>query len=570
MSGAPDGQLDDFFEELDSANMDVKEDELDGSWDQLEEGPSVVSAPSSTGSGRSPAADSPPLPAVPARVAAAASAAAAAPQAAAATVPAAVRTAAAPPPARPAAAAAPPALAAAATAIKDVSDLGESFQQVLQEVADASDDDESAPRVVRAAPPPGAASPLPPDKALTSLWGWGATLASKVEAAAASVSRELAETAQDAQPAVAAASSKAAAGGCAAEFRLGSTLGALSRTAQGLLEQAIAEVAPRPGGAAGGGGGEGGDEPLSFADALYIAGGRSAQEDLESLSNDSARMANRLRSLLPGEGRTALEGALAVLAPVLDLKTPHLADAAPAGTLPSGVSPATLAAVAAGHGVVAELAAAGCERADALAAAVADTAAQLVAAPAGEAAEGGTAGGDAPAGSGTPAGRQPGGATPAVQAAVPPAAAKAMAGLHADGVRTVAELCSLCLERLLGLGRSLSAFYRYAKPASDGIAWPAGGEGAGLLLRGQALRMLEELQGLGAAYGAALASAGSRLDAAAGAGGGKACSHAAAALAHALQTDSNAATARLHDGSRALLQVVWLTAVPRQTLEELL
>ena len=332
----------------------------------------------------------------------------------------------------------------------------------------------------------------------------------------------------------------------------------------------------RPGGAAGGGGGEGGDEPLSFADALYIAGGRSAQEDLESLSNDSARcvrggwvgweggsagcqphvggvplllpagcvrasqashlaclfhlrplilmlpctaprlpclpprMANRLRSLLPGEGRTALEGALAVLAPVLDLKTPHLADAAPAGTLPSGVSPATLAAVAAGHGVVAELAAAGCERADALAAAVADTAAQLVAAPAGEAAEGGTAGGDAPAGSGTPAGRQPGGATPAVQAAVPPAAAKAMAGLHADGVRTVAELCSLCLERLLGLGRSLSAFYRYAKPASDGIAWPAGVEGAGLLLRGQALRMLEELQGLGAAYGAALASAGAQ------------------------------------------------------------
>ena len=227
-------------------------------------------------------------------------------------------------------------------------------------MADASDDDESAPRVVRAAPPPGAASPLPPEqeqkrrqvlarlaqedeagvapadaagaaagataqpqgggegggaaapalpgasKALTSLWGWGATLASKVEAAAASVSRELAETAQDAQPAVAAASrwaagglvsagtarhawrcmcmpgnvapgsaqccscradassassrpsppppcspalcpccSKAAAGGCAAEFRLGSTLGALSRTAQGLLEQAIAEVAPR-------------------------------------------------------------------------------------------------------------------------------------------------------------------------------------------------------------------------------------------------------------------------------------------------------------------------------------
>lgn len=35
------------------------------------------------------------------------------------------------------------------------------------------------------------------------------------------------------------------AGSRAAEFRLGSTLGALGRTAQGLLEQAIAEVAPR-------------------------------------------------------------------------------------------------------------------------------------------------------------------------------------------------------------------------------------------------------------------------------------------------------------------------------------
>ncbi len=47
--------------------------------------------------------------------------------------------------------------------------------------------------------------PVAASKALNSLWGWGKGLASKVEAAAASVGRELAETVQDAQPAVQAA-----------------------------------------------------------------------------------------------------------------------------------------------------------------------------------------------------------------------------------------------------------------------------------------------------------------------------------------------------------------------------
>ncbi len=36
------------------------------------------------------------------------------------------------------------------------------------------------------------------------------------------------------------------------------------------------------------GGGEG-EEPAAFGDQLYIYGGRSAQEDLEALSNDCAR-----------------------------------------------------------------------------------------------------------------------------------------------------------------------------------------------------------------------------------------------------------------------------------------
>ena len=122
-------------------------------------------------------------------------------------------------------------------------------------MAEASDEEgEAAPgAVVRRPPPPDADAPLPPDqearrravlarlaqedeaevagssgsqggqeqggggeaapaaaaaagKALSSLWGWGATLASRVEAAAVNVGREIAGTVQEAQPAVQAAS----------------------------------------------------------------------------------------------------------------------------------------------------------------------------------------------------------------------------------------------------------------------------------------------------------------------------------------------------------------------------
>lgn len=59
-------------------------------------------------------------------------------------------------------------------------------------------------------------------KALSGLWGWGASLASKVEAAAASVGREVAETVQDAQPALAAASRRGPGlGGGSMRCRLG-------------------------------------------------------------------------------------------------------------------------------------------------------------------------------------------------------------------------------------------------------------------------------------------------------------------------------------------------------------
>ena len=228
------------------------------------------------------------------------------------------------------------------------------------------------------------------------------------------------------------------------------------------------------------------------------------------------RIANRLRALLPEAERASLEQSLAGLAPLFDLAAPLPADAAP---LPADASadvaaaggaelaPATREAVAAGHALLEELAAAGCERADALAQAAADSAAQLVAPPAAAAAPSTDSAPDteaAAAGQAAAEAPPPGGSQPAAA----PAAIKALAGLHADGVKSVAELCSLCLERLLALGRSLSSFYRYGRPADDGIVWPPASEACGLLLRGQALRQLEDLQAMAAAFGAALASAG--------------------------------------------------------------
>ena len=81
--------------------------------------------------------------------------------------------------------------------------------------------------------------------------------------------------------------------------------------------------------------------------------------------------------------------------------------------------------------------------------------------------------------------------------------------------------------------------------------------------------MLEDLQGMAAAFGAALSEMGAALDGAAG-GASKAYAGAAAPRAHALQQDGDAAAARVHDATRALLHVCCLKTVPRELLEEVL
>jgi hypothetical protein len=233
-----------------------------------------------------------------------------------------------------------------------------------------------------------------------------------------------------------------------------------------------------------------------------------------------SRIANRLRPLLAEEERAALEQALAALAPIFDLAVAHTDDSAAAGSsAATTTTPAVpdVPAIAAGHALVHELAAAACERAEALAQAAHASAAQLVAASpssssvATQGSAAGTGGGatSGPETAATAAAEAGDGGAPGAVAAVP--ALKALAALHADGVRSLAELCSLCLERLLALARSLSSFHRYARPADDGISWPPQADACALLLRRQALRMLDDLAGVGAAFGSSLAATGDHI-----------------------------------------------------------
>lgn len=66
------------------------------------------------------------------------------------------------------------------------------------------------------------------------------------------------------------------------------------------------------------------------------------------------------------------------------------------------------------------------------------------------------------------------------------------------------------------------------------------------------------------------ASAASAMDAAAATPADKPHAAAVAPLAHGLQADAEAAAGRLQDACRSLLQVVWLTSVPRDLLEDVL
>jgi hypothetical protein len=74
----------------------------------------------------------------------------------------------------------------------------------------------------------------------------------------------------------------------------------------------------------------------------------------------------------------------------------------------------------------------------------------------------------------------------------------------------VAEVGSLCVERLQALARSVSAQFRFGRPADDGVVWPAAPAAKALLLRGQARRLLADLDAVGESFASALLSTGGK------------------------------------------------------------
>ena len=185
----------------------------------------------------------------------------------------------------------------------------------------------------------------------------------------------------------------------------------------------------------------------------------------------ACRLCNRVRTRLPDEAKADLDRTLARLQPIFDLSVGHPSDVGGEGEgeaesagagVPQqkqqgdgGVScPPDPAALAQGHEVIEELAAAGCELADELVVAAAEHAALLLEAPA-----------DTPAPSPLTEAEGVGSGAAAVACAVPeaapdtrPAAARVLRRLEAEGTKRLAEVCSLCQERLTALARSVSSW----------------------------------------------------------------------------------------------------------------
>eukprot|EP00887_Chlorella_sp_A99_P005359 scaffold1.g5359.t1 len=516
------------------------------------------------------------------------------------------------------------------SAVRDVHELGDSFAKVLQEVAAAdSDEDEEAARLAalakaaRRAPPPGAEAPLPPDaeakraevlarlqgeerrtdalaseagRALSSLWGWGTQVARKVEQVAAVAAKEIVGTplpegeagaaAQEGGGGEAGASGPAPAPAGTGRLgqQLGATLGTLGRMGQQMLERGLQAGSSLAATASGGGRGtvsaetvllgepgpKGDDEDLDFNSCFYIFGGRQELEGLVAWAASvpgapavllclacaqmgvctvHSGLANRVRSKLPEGAREQLDRTLAQLQPVFDMAAEHPADAKAEG---EGGAPGE--PLAAGHAVIEDVAAAGCEFADELVSAAAQHVERLLAAPPHPEALAADAGG------GAAVALAEGEATPASR----PAAARALRRLRGEGTRRVAEVASLCMERLVALARSVSSWRQTGRPTTDGVVWPPSAEATGLLLRRQAHRMVGDMQAMGEAFDVAVESVAALLDKQARSDEfGKLGAEARAVLG----ADVDAATAKVHEAGRALLNVCWLSVVDQEWLE---
>lgn len=217
--------------------------------------------------------------------------------------------------------------------------------------------------------------------------------------------------------------------------------------------------------------------------------------------------------------------------------------------------------LAAGHGIIAELRQGGLQRAHSLDAHCREQSSALAATMAAATAAGDMSTADAQLDEAASTGRA------------------CVLAVQQDASRRIAELASVCMERLLALARSLVAHARYGKPADDGIQWPLGGEAKAVALRQQARRMASELDALVQGYTTLLqtvcegvcgalknedrapvertGSHGSR-----GSWEGEDLDSLCARLQLLHGTGGEAARAKLWDGTRALLYVTLIAGLP--------
>ncbi|KAK9819865.1 hypothetical protein WJX72_003448 [[Myrmecia] bisecta] len=407
----------------------------------------------------------------------------------------------------------------AAGAARDVRELTDSFQQVLQEVLERLQGEDTSLELGLAAIDD-QVEQLAQGVSQTfgSLWGgargvlrggltYGQRVAERLEEAAAAAAKELAETVEegvrDASSGLAAAAGNTRRVGGLLASRAEHGLEEFGRQAIELLEGDLP-----PGGAAAR---RIAGEEATFDHCFYIYGGRQSLEELEALSNECARVCNRLRARLPDADKAQLDSTLTMLSPLFNLEGQAGGDEAAAGAEGGAAVDSPLAR---GHAVVVELRNAGVAKASKLVTELSERSTR----PAATTAPGlaGTQG--APADS---------------------EQAEALQRVRGEGVRCLGELAALCVERMLALARSVSAQFRFSRPTDDDIQWPPGCKDKAALLCAQAKLMLTDLETLASAK----------------------------ALGKELGADCTAAQGRVQEAYRGLMYVVLLTTLDRSLLE---
>eukprot|EP01026_Neomeris_dumetosa_P047494 TRINITY_DN4082_c0_g1_i3.p1 TRINITY_DN4082_c0_g1~~TRINITY_DN4082_c0_g1_i3.p1 ORF type:complete len:533 (+),score=100.64 TRINITY_DN4082_c0_g1_i3:448-2046(+) len=124
--------------------------------------------------------------------------------------------------------------------------------------------------------------------------------------------------------------------------------------------------------------------------------------------------------------------------------------------------------------------------------------------------------------------------------------------IQEKGVKLLSELCSAGVDRLLNLGKSVNARFRLNEPLNDGIQWPEDSILLANLLRGQIKQLLADSGAVASAFIKSLTNSGNFLEQA----------EQAQLLASNLDVDRDVAAQKLRDCFRNLMFVVLVKDIP--------